>query len=216
MTESLPQEIFADDEVSVHTVSVSEMDNRSYLVSHRASGAQLLIDAADDPAALRALIAASTCEAGEFAVATTHAHWDHTRALPAFAGARLLAGSDDADAIEAERGVRIGDRLDHGDEVAVGPLRLEAIALRGHTPGSIAYVLRRPSATLIFTGDSLFPGGIGNTDHDPARFASLLADVTERVFERFDDDTRVLPGHGEPTTLGAERPHLPEWRERGW
>ncbi len=68
----------------------------------------------------------------------------------------------------------------------------------------------------LFTGDSLFPGGVGNTDRDPARFASLLSDVVARVFDRFDDATWVYPGHGADTTLGAERPHLAEWRERGW
>lgn len=211
-----PVEIFSDDALSVHSLSVSEMDNRCYLINDRASGAQILIDAADDAPALRELLAAGTCEAGELLVVTTHAHWDHTRALPAFGGARLAAGADDVAAIESQRGVTIGEPVGHGDTLACGPLRLEVIGLRGHTPGSIALVLRRPGATLLFTGDSLFPGGVGNTDHDPARFASLLGDVEERIFGAFGDEARVLPGHGEGTTLGAERASLGAWRARGW
>lgn len=208
--------IFDDDTVVVQSLAVSAMDNRCYLISHRASGAQILIDAADDAPALREFLAAGTCEAGELVVASTHHHWDHTRALPAFAGARLVAGAEDADAIEVQRDVRISTRLRHGDTVTSGELTLEVIALRGHTPGSVAYVLRRPTGTLLFTGDSLFPGGVGNTDNNPERFDSLLSDVTERLFGAFDDDARVFPGHGEPTTLGKERPHLAEWRSRGW
>lgn len=213
---SAPTEIFADNELIVHELAVSEMDNRCYIISHRGSGAQILIDAADDAPALRLALAAGTCEAGDFVVATTHAHWDHTRALPSFGGARLAAGAPDVAAIESQRGVTITERLGQGDTLRCGPLELEVVALRGHTPGSVAYVLERPTATLLFTGDSLFPGGVGNTDHDAARFTSLLNDVEERLFDRFDDKTRVLPGHGEGTTLGAERPRLAEWRERGW
>lgn len=208
--------IFEDAELRVQSISVSAMDNRCYLISHLASGAQILIDAADDAPALREFVAAGTCEAGELVVATTHHHWDHTRALAAFAGARLVAGEEDADAIEAQRGVRVSTRLAHGETVSSGPLDLEVVALRGHTPGSVAYVLRRQGATLLFTGDSLFPGGVGNTDQDPVRFLSLIHDVAERLFGVFDDEAIVLPGHGDGTTLGRERPHLKEWRERGW
>jgi len=100
--------------------------------------------------------------------------------------------------------------------VTVGHLTLEVIALRGHTPGSIALAYREPTGPVhLFTGDSLFPGGPGAT-RSPESFASLMADLTERVFDRFDDDTAVYPGHGLSTTLGAERPHLDEWRARGW
>ena len=213
---SAPTQIFADHDVVVQSISVSEMDNRCYLISHRASGAQILIDAADDAPALRELLAAGTCEAGELLVVTTHQHWDHTRALGAFGGATLAAGAEDATAIEAERGVKIGVRASHGDVLRCGELELKVIALRGHTPGSIALVLERPEATLIFTGDSLFPGGVGNTNGSAARFASLLADVTERLFDAYPDTAMVLPGHGEGTTLGAERGSLAEWAERGW
>jgi len=208
-------ELFADETVTVHCVSVSEMDNRCYVITHRPDGAQFLVDAADDPEVLRALVSDAGCTAGDFAVLTTHAHWDHTRAIGAFSGSRLVAGADDAEAIEAERGVRIGERVGHGDTVRAGGLELSCVALRGHTPGSIAYVLTRPGATIVFSGDSLFPGGVGRTT-TPEDFSSLLTDVTQRLFDVYPDATLVLPGHGEPTTLGAERPHLGEWAQRGW
>ena len=68
----------------------------------------------------------------------------------------------------------------------------------------------------MFTGDSLFPGGVGNTERDAVRFDRLYTDVAERIFDRLPDETWVYPGHGKDTTLGAERPSLPEWRQRGW
>jgi glyoxylase-like metal-dependent hydrolase (beta-lactamase superfamily II) len=106
----------------------------------------------------------------------------------------------------------------HGDTVTVGGQTLEVVHLRGHTPGSIALVWRggEGAGTHVFTGDSLFPGGVGNTQKDPERFASLIDDVEQRIFGVLPDDTWVYPGHGKDTTLGAERPHLGEWRERGW
>jgi glyoxylase-like metal-dependent hydrolase (beta-lactamase superfamily II) len=122
----------------------------------------------------------------------------------------------DADAVEQVTTVRVDRRVIDGDLVAVGDLKLGVIGLRGHTPGSIALALSAADGVLLFTGDSLFPGGLGKTDGDRERFDRLFGDVTRRIFDRFDDDARVLPGHGAPTTLGAERPHLDEWRGRGW
>ena len=88
---------------------------------------------------------------------------------------------------------------------------------RGHTPGSVAVLWRGGAeGDHLFTGDSLFPGGVGNTDRDPQRFAQLIDDVEQRIFDRLEDSTWVYPGHGVDTTLGAERASLPAWRERGW
>ena len=106
--------------------------------------------------------------------------------------------------------------LSNGDTVTVGRVHLEVAHLRGHTPGSVALIHRDPEGTHVITGDSLFPGGVGNTKNPGQSFESLYADVTERVFDVYDDATWVYPGHGSDTTLGAERPHLAEWRERGW
>ncbi|NNU26185.1 MBL fold metallo-hydrolase [Isoptericola sediminis] len=205
-----------DQRADVTAVSVGPMDNNTYLVTCQATGSRLLVDAAADAPALLELLDGR----GLDTVVTTHRHPDHLGALAdvvAATGARTAAGADDAGAITAATGVAIDERLHHDDTVRVGALELGVLHLRGHTPGSVALALdgaRGP--TRLFTGDSLFPGGVGNTDHDPARFTQLLDDVMTRIFERFDDETTVLPGHGPATTLGAERPHLAAWRERGW
>jgi glyoxylase-like metal-dependent hydrolase (beta-lactamase superfamily II) len=112
--------------------------------------------------------------------------------------------------------VAVDERLHHGETITVGDASLEIIALRGHTPGSIAVLYRDPDGVPhLFTGDSLFPGGVGKTG-SPADFTSLLDDVSARIFDVLPDDTWFYPGHGNDSTLGAERPHLAGWRERGW
>ncbi|RAE29253.1 MBL fold metallo-hydrolase, partial [Burkholderia multivorans] len=115
---------------------------------------------------------------------------------------------------EAE-GVEIAHTVEHLDVGDFGGFVLHAIPLRGHTPGSIALLLRDGGETILFSGDSLFPGGHGKT-WSPEDFTSLMDDLEERVFDQLPDDTQVLPGHGAPTTLGAERGQLGKWRERGW
>jgi glyoxylase-like metal-dependent hydrolase (beta-lactamase superfamily II) len=148
-------------------------------------------------------------------VLTTHRHADHWQALDEVvrdADAAVYAGAADAD----ELPVAVDERLDHGDTITVGDLSLEIIALRGHTPGSIAVLYRDPEGIPhLFTGDSLFPGGVGKTT-SAENFASLVDDVQERVFGTLPDETWFYPGHGNDSTLGAERPHVPEWRARGW
>ena len=211
------------DDVVLRWIAVSEMQNNVYVITHRASGQQLLIDAADDAESINALLQAAAQDAPNAAVAgiaTTHQHWDHVRALPALAAqypVPTYAGAEDASGIKAECGVDTSVQLNHLDAIALGSLSITAVALRGHTPGSIAYVVEDSSGQqVIISGDSLFPGGVGNTNNDPQRFTSLLDDVTERLFNQYGDEALVLPGHGDSTTLGAERPHLAEWRERGW
>jgi glyoxylase-like metal-dependent hydrolase (beta-lactamase superfamily II) len=106
--------------------------------------------------------------------------------------------------------------LEHGDTLTFGQCQLEVIHLRGHTPGSIALVYRDPDGVPhLFTGDSLFPGGVGRTTN-PEDFKSLLDDVSSRIFDELPDDTWFYPGHGDDSTIGQQRPHLAEWRERGW
>lgn len=199
--------------MEITSAVVGKMTNNAYLLVDAGEG--LLIDAADDPVALLALIGDTPVHT----IVTTHRHPDHVQALAAVAahtGARLVAGTPDADAIEEATGVTIDERVWDGDTVRVGDVELEVLGLVGHTPGSItlAYAPEDGPAHL-FTGDSLFPGGVGKT-HTPEQFTSLLDGVTTKLFDRFGDDTKVSPGHGDPTTLGAERPHLDEWRERGW
>ncbi|MDI2126280.1 MBL fold metallo-hydrolase [Yinghuangia seranimata] len=193
-------------------VAVGPYDNDCYLLRCRATGEQLLIDAANDAGTLLTLIGAD----GIRQVVTTHRHADHWQALAevvAATGAETLAGRFDAEGVPVPT-----DRLlDDGDTVTVGDVPLTAIHLVGHTPGSIALVYDDPQGhPHLFTGDCLFPGGVGNTFDDPEAFQSLLGGVEEKLFGRLPDETWVYPGHGNDTTLGAERPSLAEWRERGW
>jgi len=224
-----PQDVRRLDEIEVRKLAVGPLANDVYLVTSRASGRQVLVDAADQPDDVLALVRGASPAGRLDLVVTTHRHADHSRALAAVVGATgatVAAGTDDADAIEDLTGVRVERRLRHGDVLTVADVTLEVVALRGHTPGSGALAYREPDVVQepgavagrlhLFTGDSLFPGGVGSTERDPERFARLLTDVTERVFERFDDATWVYPGHGADTILGAERPHLHDWRERGW
>lgn len=206
--------------LTVRSISVSEMDNNVYLITAKRSGAQVLIDAADDLPAIQELLAEGAKDAAEPAqlalIATTHQHWDHVRALEGLVeatGAPVAAGRLDVAGIP----VPVSVVLDHGDVGNFDGFDLTAVHLRGHTPGSIAYVLEEEDAPpLIFSGDSLFPGGVGNTQKDADRFALLYGDVVDRLFTVYPDESEVYPGHGRPTTLGAERPHLGEWLERGW
>lgn len=211
------------DDVSIRWISVSEMANNVYLITEKASGKQLLVDAADDFPAIEELISAASDDGPNpeiVAIATTHQHWDHVRALSAAVEKHPVttyAGADDMQGIADESGVKISHPLSHGDKIQLGDVVIEAIHLRGHTPGSIAYALVDSSGQpVILSGDSLFPGGVGNTWKDPQRFSSLITDVAERIFGRFPDQTKVFPGHGGTTDLGTERPHLDEWRARGW
>ena len=201
----------------ISKVSVDpEMHNNCYLLRCASTGDQVLIDAADEAATLLPLIG----DAGLTHVVTTHQHWDHHRALAdvvAATGAEVVAGGPDADAITEQTGVRVGVPVEDGDTVPVGSCSLQVIRLTGHTPGSIALLYDDGSGQPhLFTGDSLFPGGVGNTRGDAAAFTSLLDDVETKLFGRLPDETWFYPGHGNDSTLGAERPHLAEWRERGW
>ena len=209
--------------VVVRSIAVSEMANNVYLITAKESGAQVLIDAADDAEAIKELVANgaqdSAAEPVLQAIITTHRHWDHIRALPAtaaaFPDAMTIAGADDAEAITEAEGVEIARPVDHLDVGDFGGFVLQAISLRGHTPGSIALLLRDGGETILFSGDSLFPGGPGKT-WSREDFTSLVDDLEERVFAQLPDETIVLPGHGDATTLDEERPKLAEWRERGW
>lgn len=192
-----------------------EMSNNCYLLRCRATGAQLLVDAAAEPERLLELIG----DDGVGTVATTHQHWDHHRALAQVVeatGAKTVAGTADAAAITEKTGVAIDDAADHGDVIQVGQVRLEVIHLRGHTPGSIALLYDDPQGTPhLWTGDSLFPGGVGRTSTTDD-FNQLIDDVEERLFDRLPDETWFYPGHGDDSLLGTERPGLAEWRSRGW
>ena len=203
--------------LTVTKVAVDEqMSNNCYLLTCRDTGEQVLVDAADSPAVLLPLIG----DAGLTTVVTTHQHWDHHRALAdvvAATGAQVVAGAPDAAAITEQTGVPVDRPVAQGDTVAVGSCSLSVIALAGHTPGSIALLYEDPDGhPHLFTGDSLFPGGVGNTFGDEAAFVRLIDEVETKIFQRLPDDTWFYPGHGNDSTIGAERPALPDWRARGW
>ena len=196
----------------VSKIAVGPYDNNSYLLRCRETGEQVLIDAAAEPDRLLDLIGPD----GLSAVITTHQHADHWQALGevvAATGSTTFAGRLDAEGIPVATDVLVDD----GDEIAFGAVTLTAVHLVGHTPGSIALVYDDPEGQpQVFTGDCLFPGGVGNTWEDPDRFATLYDGVVTKLFGRLPDETWVYPGHGKDTSIGAERPSLAEWQERGW
>jgi glyoxylase-like metal-dependent hydrolase (beta-lactamase superfamily II) len=201
--------------VSILKASVGPMDNNAYLVTCSATGETLLIDAANDADVLIDLVRNHAPKVS--LIVTSHQHFDHWQALEAVAqatGAPTAAHEIDADPLP----VKPDRLLAGGDTVHIGELTFDVIHLRGHTPGSVALALDGPATggvTQLFTGDCLFPGGVGKT-WQPGHFTQLLEDVTTRVFDVYGDSTVVYPGHGDDTTLGAERPSLAEWRKRGW
>jgi glyoxylase-like metal-dependent hydrolase (beta-lactamase superfamily II) len=197
--------------MTITKVAVGPLDNNCYFLRCTSTGAVLLIDAANEPD--RLLHELGDDRLGE--ILTTHQHGDHWQALPemvAATGAPVAAHPLDAGALPVD----VKRLVEDGDSVAVGDCTLEAIHLIGHTRGSIALLYQGPDRPHLFTGDCLFPGGVGNTQQDQERFESLINDVSKKVFDRLPDETWVYPGHGSDTTLGAERPHVQEWRDRGW
>jgi glyoxylase-like metal-dependent hydrolase (beta-lactamase superfamily II) len=196
--------------VTVTKIAVGPYDNNAYLLRCTATGDALLIDAANEASRLIELIGDTPVQR----IVTTHRHPDHWQALAevrAATGAATVAHPADAPEIP----VPADELVEDGDVVHFGDAAMSVIHLRGHTPGSIALCYTGDERPHLFTGDSLFPGGVGKTT-TPETFTSLFNDVSERLFDRLPDDTWVYPGHGKDTTLGVERPHLPEWRARGW
>ncbi|CAN5875298.1 MBL fold metallo-hydrolase [soil metagenome] len=198
-------------DLEISKLSVGPMDNNAYLLRCPATGDGLLIDAANEDDRLLELVGSTPLRT----VVTTHQHPDHWQALAdvvSETGAQTVAHPLDSEPLP----VPVDVAVEHGGSVTVGEVSLEVIHVRGHTPGSIALLHRASDGSAhLFTGDSLFPGGPGKT-WSPADFVSLMDDLEERVFGVLPDDTWVYPGHGADTTLGAERPSLGAWRERGW
>ena len=199
--------------VTMTKISVGPMDNNAYLLQST-SGASVLVDAANDSGRLLKLIGDESVDT----IVTTHRHGDHWHGLAAVAeatGARLIGGRPDVDAIAQGAKVRGLVGVWDGDQVELGVETLAVIGLVGHTPGSITLAYTGGGPAHLFTGDSLFPGGPGKT-RNPHDFTSLMDNLEAKIFGRFDDEAVVHPGHGDDTTLGVERPHLVEWRARGW
>lgn len=197
-----------DSVVEVHKVVVGPFDNNVFVVRCRQTGNAVLIDAANEHEQLLAL-----CQRlGVKRVLETHGHWDHIQAIPAMREAGYEVG---VTALDAPRLKDVGYDvfIDDAEVIEVGKLRLRAIHNPGHTEGSISFAV--VDTPLLFTGDTLFPGGPGNTTLEGGDFATIIESIDSKLFT-FDAETIVLPGHGLDTTIGAERPHLAAWVERGW
>jgi len=198
-------------ELVLTKISVGPMDNNVYLLRCRTTGSQVLVDAANDPSRILALVG----HGGLDAIITTHAHADHWQALDEVAdatGAAVLAHPLDADALP----IGVTQFVDDDDMIAVGEAELRVIHVAGHTPGGLVLVYDDPDGhDHLITGDSLFPGGVGKTASG-VDFAQLMTDVEYKLFGQYTDEAWVYPGHGRDTTLGAERPRLDDWKERGW
>lgn len=197
-------------ELHLHQISVSEMDNNCYLLTAGDQG--LLVDAADNAPAI--LDMAREAGVDITAVLTTHRHWDHVRALGEVleaTNAKHYASFIDSPAIPEDVDVELRE----GDSIEFAGMKLPIIILRGHTPGGVALVATVDGVTNLFVGDSVFPGGLGRTTSE-GDFVRLYKDVTKRLFEEFPDNAIIRPGHGKPTTLGEERPKLGDWWERRW
>ena len=190
----------------IHKVVVGPMDNNVFVLRCTGTGEAVLVDAANE--AERILGMAKELNVGR--VLTTHGHWDHIQAVPQVreAGYRVAVSEGDAGMLPA-----YDDVLEDDAVLEVGRLRLRTILTPGHTPGSMCF--RLEGQPLLFSGDTLFPGGPGNTERDPERFATILRSIDERLFSQ-GDEVQVLPGHGDDTTIGTEKPHFDEWVERGW
>lgn len=199
---------WSNSDAEVHKVVVGPYENNVFVVRCKLTGEAVLIDAANEHEMLLEL-----CDTlGVKRVLETHGHWDHIQAVPAMREAGYEVAVTKLDAPKLEE-VGYDVFLDDTEVIEVGKLRLHAIHNPGHTPGSISFALDK--TPLLFTGDTLFPGGPGNTNFDDADFDTIIGSITSRLFT-FADDTIVLPGHGVDTTIGTERPHLEEWIERGW
>jgi len=199
---------FDDDQLEIHKLVVGPYDNNVFVLRCKATGDAVLLDAANEHEKLLELAQSLNVRR----VLETHGHWDHIQAVPAMreAGYEVAVTALDAPRL---KDVGYDVFLDDKEVVEVGRVRLDAIHTPGHTPGSTCFLLE--GHPVLFSGDTLFPGGPGNTRFENASFPDIITSIDRRLFT-LDPDTLVLPGHGLDTTIGTERPHLDEWIERGW
>jgi glyoxylase-like metal-dependent hydrolase (beta-lactamase superfamily II) len=198
--------LLSDTGWELHKVVVGPVENNVYVLRCTETGDAVLIDAANEHDQLLELCRALDVRT----VVETHGHWDHIQAVPQIRDAGYEVGITAAD---AEMLPSYDYLLEDDTVLPVGRLRLRTILTPGHTPGSICFQVE--GTPLLFTGDTLFPGGPGNTSFEHSDFDTIIESIDRRLFT-LEPDSIVLPGHGERTTIGTERPHLQEWIDRGW
>jgi glyoxylase-like metal-dependent hydrolase (beta-lactamase superfamily II) len=199
--------VWSDGAAEVHRFVVGPVENNVYIVRCRRTGSAALLDAANEHD--RLLRVASRL--GVTSVLETHGHWDHIQAVEQVraAGIDVWVRAEDAALLPSY------DHLLDDDVIhQVGDLRLRTVHTPGHTPGSISFALE--DTPLLFTGDTLFPGGPGNTTFEGGDFATIISSIEERIFRVFSAATTIWPGHGAPSTIGEQSPHLDKWIARGW
>ena len=198
---------FEDTQAEIHKLVVGPMDNNVFVLRCKETGEAVLLDAANEHERLLELCRRLNVRK----VLETHGHWDHIQAVPAVrdAGYEVGVTSQDAGMLPSYDFV-----LEDESVIDVGRLRLHTIHTPGHTPGSMSF--RLEGSPVVFSGDTLFPGGPGATKFEGGDFPTIIRSLEERLFAALPDDTIVMPGHGDDTTIGTERPHLQEWADRGW
>ncbi len=209
----LQETLYIDDgRFAVHLLVVGPLDNNVWIVRSKRSGEAVLVDAANEHERLLPLCRSLSVRR----VVETHGHADHIQAVPAIrdAGIDVAIGGADAGMLQSYDSL-----IEDGDVISLGDsqLVLRAVHTPGHTPGSVSFALEADGEVpIVFTGDTLFPGGPGATKFPGGDFPAIISSIEDRLFARYGPDTKVLPGHGKATTMGAEAPHLAEWVARGW
>jgi glyoxylase-like metal-dependent hydrolase (beta-lactamase superfamily II) len=198
---------YDDSQAEIHKLVVGPMDNNVFILRCKQSGESVLLDAANEHEKLLPLCQQLNVRK----VLETHGHWDHIQAVPAVRDAGIDVGITAADASMLPSYDFV---LEDESVIEVGRLRLHTILNPGHTPGSMSF--RLEGSPVLFSGDTLFPGGPGNTSYEGGDFPTIIRSIEDRLFANLAADTIVMPGHGNDTTIGAERPHLQEWIDRGW
>ena len=197
----------ADSDLEIHKVVVGPFDNNVFVLRCRHTGDSVLLDAANEHEQLLELASSL----GVRRVLETHGHWDHIQAVTEMrdAGYSVAVTAADAGMLPS-----YDEILEHDTVIPVGDLRLRTIHTPGHTPGSMCFVVE--GKPLLFSGDTLFPGGPGNTSLEGGDFGTIIESVDRLLFAHLSPDTIVMPGHGLDTTIGDESPSLQEWIDRGW
>lgn len=206
-TDAGPTLHYRDTNAEIHRVVVGPVDNNVFVLRCRDTGDAVLIDAANE----HELLLDMCRSLGVRTVIETHGHWDHIAAVPEVRDAGYEVGVTGADADMLDSYDYL---LDDDSVIEVGRLRLHTIATPGHTPGSMCF--RLEGSPVVFSGDTLFPGGPGATKFPGGDFDQIIASIDRRLFSPLPADTIVMPGHGDDTTIGTESPKLQEWVDRGW